>query len=82
MQHDNKIRLKKDQKQKIISEIKAFFIDNREEEIGDLQAEMLCDLLIEKVGGEIYNKGLYDAKAWFESYWQDKEADFYNMEKK
>jgi len=76
-----KIKLKKEQQEKLILEIKAFFIDQREEEIGDLQAEILCDFLIEKVGAEVYNRGLHDAKAWFDKYWQDKEADFYTLEK-
>ncbi len=80
-EEDKKIKLKKEQKVKLISEISAFFVDNRGEEIGDLQAEMLADFLIDKVGIEIYNKGLYDAKAWFDKYWQDGEADFYSLEK-
>lgn len=82
MSKKNKIELKKEDKDRLIKEIQGFFIDQRDEEIGDLQAEMLADLLIEKVGGEIYNKALYDARAWFGSRFNDLEADFYSLEKK
>lgn len=82
MKKDDKVELKKEQKDRLISEIQGFFIDQRGEEIGNLQTEMLLDLLIDKVGGEIYNKALYDAWAWFRGRFDDLEADFYSLEKK
>ena len=81
MSKQDKIELKKEQKDKLIKEVQGFFIDQRDEEIGDLQAEMLVDLLIEKAGAEIYNKALNDAWAWFRVRFDDLEADYYSLEK-
>lgn len=78
----NNIEIKKDRKQKLIAEIKGWFLDQRDEEIGDLQAEMLLDFLAEKAGTEIYNQALNDALIWFKSRWSDLEIDFYSLEKK
>ncbi len=79
---DSKIELSKEHKEKLRKEIQAFFIDQREEEIGDLQAEMFADLLIEKVGAEIYNQALSDALFWFKNRISDLEVDYYTLEKK
>ena len=81
MSKQDKIELKKEQKDRLIKEVQGFFIDQRDEEIGDLQAEMLVDLLIEKAGAEIYNKALNDAWAWFRVRFDDLEADYYSLEK-
>lgn len=81
MTRKDKIKLKEEQKKKLIHEIRTFFVDYRGEEIGELQAEILCDFVIKKVGKAIYNQALHDAKNWFENFWQNSEADFYTLEK-
>ncbi|OQB06415.1 MAG: hypothetical protein BWY19_00226 [bacterium ADurb.Bin212] len=76
------IKIEKEKKLEMINQIKAFFIDNRGEEIGDLQAELLLDFLIEKVGAGIYNQALNDALYWFKNRISDLEVDYYTLEKK
>lgn len=79
---DKKEIISKEKKRELVLEIKSFFLDNRDEEIGDLQAEILVDFLIEKVGAQIYNQGLHDAKAWFANKLGEIEPDFYTLERK
>jgi len=76
-----KIKIEKEKKQKLVKEIQAYFIDNYEEEIGELKAELLIDFLIEKVGKEVYNQALYDSKYWFKKKLEDLESDFFTLEK-
>lgn len=76
-----KIKIEKEKKQKLVKEIQAYFIDNYEEEIGELKAELLTDFLIEKVGKEVYNQALYDSKYWFKKKLEYLESDFFTLEK-
>lgn len=74
------IKINKDQKAKLISDIKGWFLDNRDEEIGDLQAELLINFLTEKAGAEIYNQALNDALIWLKARVSDIEIDYYSLE--
>ena len=81
MEDKDKVKIEKEKKQKLVKEIQAYFIDNYEEEIGELKAELLIDFLIEKVGKEVYNQALYDSKYWFKKKLEDLESDFFTLEK-
>ncbi|NLV25573.1 MAG: DUF2164 domain-containing protein [Methanomicrobiales archaeon] len=61
MRHNNTFTLTKERRQDLISEIKDFFLTEREETIGDLAAGMILDFFMEKLAPEIYNQGIYDA---------------------
>jgi len=76
------IEIQKEKKLKLISGLKSWFLDNRDEEIGDLQAELLIDFLTERVGAEIYNQALDDSLYWFKGRLSDLEIDYYSLEKK
>lgn len=76
------IKIDKEKRHKLIADLKSWFLDNREEEIGDLQAELLIDFLIDKIGAEVYNQALNDAMIWLKAKLSDVEIDFYSLEKK
>lgn len=78
----DKIEIKKERKEILLGDIKAWFWDNREEDIGDLQAELLLDFLMERAGAEIYNQALNDALYWFKNRFNDLEIDYYSLEKR
>lgn len=61
----SKIKLSDVQKEKLKAEIKAFYIAERDEEIGMIELIQLLDLFEEKMAPIIYNKALDDAKKWF-----------------
>lgn len=57
----NKIKLPKEKKEEMISAIKTYFYNEREEELGDLASNMILDFIIEELGPEFYNQGVYDS---------------------
>ena len=61
MKHDVLIELTRERRISMISEIKNFFETEREETIGDLASGLLLDFIIEKLGPEFYNQGVYDS---------------------
>jgi len=75
------IELSKEKKEKLLKEIKAFFLDEMGEDIGNLKADLVLDFVLNKIGKEIYNQALLDSKFWFKKRLDDLEADFYTLEK-
>lgn len=75
------IKIEKEKREKLVKEIQAYFLDNYEEEIGELKAELLINFLVDKVGSKIYNQALADSKYWFGKKLEDLESDFFTLEK-
>ena len=50
-------------KSELIYSIKRYFLEERGEEIGDLQASFFLDFVLEEVGPSIYNQAVKDAQA-------------------
>lgn len=75
------IKLSEDQKKKLLEEIKAFYLDERGEEIGMIEQMQLLDLFEQKLAPVIYNKALDDAKAWYSQMMDNLESDFYVLYK-
>lgn len=72
---NNRIKLDKEKYDKAVDEIIYYFESERDETIGNLQAGMLLDFFIEKVGNEIYNQGVADAQ----KYMNEKIDDLYGL---
>lgn len=72
-----KIELSQERKNEAITKIKNYFLNERDEEIGDLSASLLLDFFVNELGPSIYNQGLYDAIAFY----QEKAEDIYSLEK-
>jgi uncharacterized protein (DUF2164 family) len=45
----------------MIAAIKHYFLKKREEEIGDLQAGLMLDFILEEFAPEFYNQGVPDS---------------------
>lgn len=71
------INLSQELKKQAIDDIKRYFSENREEEIGQLAAELLLDFMCEKVGAVIYNQAIRDAH----TFMSEKVEDLYALEK-
>lgn len=76
-----RIKLSDGEKEKLNSEIKAFYLDVRGEEIGLIEQMQLLDLFEQKLAPVIYNKALDDAKAWYSQMMDNLESDFYVLYK-
>lgn len=75
------IRLSDEQKKQIASEIKAFYMDVRGEEIGIIEEQQIIELFCEHMAPIIYNKALDDAMYWLKEQLGNLEADYYLLYK-
>jgi len=57
------IALSREETADLTRRLRDFARDELEQEISQLQAELLLDLIREQVGPAFYNRGLYDAQA-------------------
>lgn len=60
---NSRFSLTKEEKEPMIAEIKGFFLEQRDEEIGDLGALLLLDFFAEKLAPFFFNRGINEAKA-------------------
>lgn len=72
-----KFQLEKEMKNQAKDEIRRYFLTEREENIGDLAAELLLDFFSEKIATYFYNQGIRDAH----KYMSDKLDDMFGLEK-
>jgi len=77
MINKNKIKLTKEKKEEMISEIKNYFLNEREEEIGDLSSNLMLNFIIEELAPEFYNQGVYDSY----KYMNDRNEDLLSIQK-
>lgn len=75
------IKLSDSQKEKLNAEIKAFYLDERGEEIGMIEQMQLLELFEQKLAPIVYNRALDDAKRWFSQMIDNLDADYYALYK-
>ena len=61
MKNTEKIKLAKEKKEAMALELKNYFLNERDEEFGDLASNLLLDFIIEEIAPEFYNQGVYDS---------------------
>nr|WP_320160499.1 DUF2164 domain-containing protein [uncultured Methanoregula sp.] len=61
MRNENPVRVTKERRDEMISEIKNYFLKERDEEIGDLAAGLIFDFIQERLAPEFYNLGVGDS---------------------
>ena len=66
-----KIEFSNGAKQEMISEIKAYFLKERDEELGDLAARLIMEFFIEKLSKHAYNQGVYDSYRYISTACED-----------
>lgn len=75
------IELTQDEKVQLLEEIKYYFKEERDENLGIIASENLLEFFMNSMGKHIYNKALDDAKRWFDQRMENVEADFYAIYK-
>lgn len=75
------IQLNDDQKEQLQEEIKAFYFDAFDEEIGIVKQQQILELFTEQMAPIIYNKALDDVKNWHKAQLDNMEADYYMLYK-
>ena len=78
------VKLEKDTHAYLIGSIKRFFVEELDEDIGDLKAERVLEFCIKEIGPSVYNQAIADARAYIEEMAADlgdvryqKEFDFW-----
>lgn len=71
-----KLEMPREVKKKIKEEIIRYFSVERDEDIGELSAELFLDFITEKIGPVFYNQGIRDAQAFL----SEKLEDLYGIE--
>ncbi len=77
----SQIKLSDQQKEALMEEIRAFYLDVRGEEIGMIQQMQLAELFEEKLAPIIYNRAWDDAKRWFSQMLDNLDSDYYTLYK-
>jgi len=77
MKNENSIKVTKERRDDMVSEIKNYFSKEKEEEIGDLAAGLILDFILEKIAPEFYNQGVYDSH----KYMEDAVVDLLSIQK-
>lgn len=57
----SKFKLSKEKRDHMISEIKQYFLNERDEDLGELAAGLILDFFLDKLAPEIYNQGVFDS---------------------
>ncbi|HET6351838.1 MAG TPA: DUF2164 domain-containing protein [Coriobacteriia bacterium] len=60
------IKLSPDTEQYLLESIKRFFLEELEEDIGDLKARTVLEFCAREVGPSVYNQAIADAQAYIE----------------
>ncbi|ACL17206.1 DUF2164 domain-containing protein [Methanosphaerula palustris] len=63
MRDEHSIKVTKERRDDMISEIRTFSKE-RDEEIGNLAADLILDFILEKLAPEFYNQGVYDSHTY------------------
>ncbi|KPJ97891.1 MAG: hypothetical protein AMS20_16720 [Gemmatimonas sp. SG8_28] len=63
-----------------LASIKRYFLEELDDDIGDLKAELMLDFILREIGPTIYNQAIADARAFFEERSADLEGVCYHAE--
>lgn len=74
------IKFSKDETKAIVDRIRDWFLDERDEDLGQIPAEMVLNFFAEEIGGYFYNRGLYDAQALVAKRTDDLTDEIYGLE--
>ncbi len=67
----NNIKLTKEKREYMISVIKNYFLNERDEELGDLASSMILDFFIDELATEFYNQGVQDSYVYMNDRCED-----------
>ncbi len=77
MRKVQKITIEKEERECLISKIKNYYLNIREEEIGDLAAGLLLDFIVDEIAPAFYNQGVRDSYRFM----SERVEDLMNIEK-
>ena len=75
------IKLSKERRRELVRSIKGHFLEQYDEQIGDLKAGILLDFFLGLTGPSVYNQAIRDAQAYFQQKVEDLDGVCFQMEK-
>ena len=72
-----KFNLSREKREELKNEIKEYFYEERDEELGDLASDMILEFFMDKLATEFYNQGVYDSYR----YMTDRTEDLLGIQK-
>ena len=75
-----RIKLTEERRRDLIAEIRAWYDEQMEEDIGDLKARLILDCFVESLGPQVYNQAVKDAAAFMQDNLIDLEGELYEVE--
>ena len=76
-----KLQFTDEEKSQIVQKVKLYFLEELDQEIGTFDAQFLIDFFAEEVGAYFYNRGLYDAQAYYSARLEEISETIYELEK-
>jgi len=76
------IAFDKDETKAIVSEIRDYFREELDQDIGVLPAEMLMTFFADKMGAYYYNRGVHDAQVALKQRMDSLHDDLYGLEQR
>lgn len=74
------ITLPADAKEELVARIQHYFLEERDEEIGQLQASFFLDFAVEVIGPHVYNQAIRDAQTHLQAVVTDLDVVLYEPE--
>lgn len=76
------IKFSKEEKTVVVNKIRDWFLEERDEDLGQIPAEMLLNFFAEEIGGYFYNRGLYDAQTLVAKRVDDLSDEIFSLEQR
>lgn len=67
MSQDKLIELSEEDESAVLEQLKDYMQDELDVELGDLQAKMMLDFIIDSIGPKLYDQVIDDVEPWFYS---------------
>ena len=71
------MKIADERRAQLISELKAFYLTEFDDEISSFRAEQLLDFFLQKLGPAVYNQAVQDARAYMQTRLDDLEGEVY-----
>ena len=74
------IKLHKETEEQLLGSIKRFFLEELEDDIGDLKAMRVLEFCVEEIGPSIYNQAIADAQVFLQEKVSDLDGVLFEAE--
>jgi uncharacterized protein (DUF2164 family) len=71
MKNKDRIKLSKEKRADMITAIQRYYLNERDEELGNLAAGLILDFVIDELAPEFYNQGVLDSQKYFSEKVED-----------